>query len=284
MMKKKAVFKRFYQYLNKKNFDQYSDISKITITLCFEYLQTQFTERSGYAANKDRKNLSASYSWIKKYIDYNIKDNPFEYIEKFPEIKTKKYVPPVKDFWKVYNTCNNQQDKLMLLTYLYTAGRRNEIFQLTWNDIDFDQNTISLNTRKRKQGNLEIDQIPLHDNLKNPLLQWKQDQPIKNDYVFICISINQIGKPHKQYGKPFKNRQHFMKQLCKKSDVKPFGFHAIRHLTATILYNNGSKLYVIQQILRHKSASTTEKYLHSLGLNKHLRDDFNNNMPEFFGD
>ena len=81
-------------------------------------------------------------TWIKKYIDSNIKDNPFEYIEKFPEIKTKKYIPPVKDFWKVYNTCNNQQDKLMLLTYLYTAGRRNEIFQLTWNDIDFDQNTI----------------------------------------------------------------------------------------------------------------------------------------------
>ena len=47
-------------------------------TLCFEYLQTQFTERSGYAANKDRKNLSASYSWVKKYIDCNIKDNPFD--------------------------------------------------------------------------------------------------------------------------------------------------------------------------------------------------------------
>ena len=43
-------------------------------TLCFEYLQTQFTERSGYAANKDRKNLSDSYSWVKKYIDCNIKD------------------------------------------------------------------------------------------------------------------------------------------------------------------------------------------------------------------
>jgi integrase len=107
----------------------------------------------------------------------------------------------------------------MLLTYLDTAGRRNEIFQLTWNDIDFNQNTISLNTRKREQGNFEIDQIPLHDKLKTPLLQWKQDQPIKNDYVFICISSNQIGKPHKQYGKPFKNRQHFMKGLCKKAGV-----------------------------------------------------------------
>jgi len=48
--------------------------------------------------------------------------------------------------------------------------------------------------------------------------------------------------------------------------VKPFGFHAIRHLTASILYHKGYEVSVIQSILRHKSPTTTNRYLRSLGL------------------
>ena len=57
-----------------------------------------------------------------------------------------------------------------------------------------------------------------------------------------------------------------MKKTCIKAEVKPFGFHAIRHLTATILYHKGYDVSVIQAILRHKSPSTTNVYLKSLGL------------------
>ncbi len=46
----------------------------------------------------------------------------------------------------------------------------------------------------------------------------------------------------------------------------PFGFHAIRHLSATNLYHLGYSVSVIQKILRHKNPSTTELYLGSLGL------------------
>lgn len=49
---------------------------------------------------------------------------------------------------------------------------------------------------------------------------------------------------------------------------KPFGFHAIRHLSASILYNLGYEVAVIQAILRHKSANTTERYLRSIGLER----------------
>ena len=46
--------------------------------------------------------------------------------------------------------------------------------------------------------------------------------------------------------------------------------HSIRHLVATILYHKGYNISEIQAILRHKSPTTTEKYLQSLGL-KHVR-------------
>ena len=57
-----------------------------------------------------------------------------------------------------------------------------------------------------------------------------------------------------------------MRRICKKAKVKPFGFHAIRHLAATVQYHNGQGLNWLQAFLRHKNATTTEKYLKSLGL------------------
>lgn len=49
---------------------------------------------------------------------------------------------------------------------------------------------------------------------------------------------------------------------------KPFGFHAIRHLTATSLYLLGVTMEIIMEILRHHSIQTTKRYLKRMGLNE----------------
>lgn len=59
-----------------------------------------------------------------------------------------------------------------------------------------------------------------------------------------------------------------MLRLCDNVEVTPFGFHAIRHLSASILFNLGYEVGVIQQILRHKSPNTTERYLRSIGMER----------------
>ena len=62
-----------------------------------------------------------------------------------------------------------------------------------------------------------------------------------------------------------------MRRLCDRAEVKRFGFHGIRHLTATTLYKLGYEVATIQTILRHKSPSTTERYLKNLGLEERAR-------------
>jgi integrase len=56
-----------------------------------------------------------------------------------------------------------------------------------------------------------------------------------------------------------------MLRLCKKAGVKHFGFHALRHLGASLINESGQvTMKQIQLLLRHKKQSTTEKYLHIL--------------------
>lgn len=178
--------------------------------------------------------------------------------------KNSKVYTPEDDFWKVYALAEGQ-DRVMLLAILHLAARRSEIFKIKTSDLDFENKRVRLWTRKRKGGNLEADWLPMTSELKDALSWWLQSRPVKDSpYVFLCL--DKFNFCSEQYGQPFKYRQKLMHRLCEKAKVKRFGFHAIRHFTASQLYKKGYNVAVIQTILRHKSPSTTERYLKSLGL------------------
>jgi hypothetical protein len=82
-------------------------------------LLVQYETRSGDAANKDRKNLVAAWNWGIKTKGLP-ESNPFQ-VDKFPEIRHPRYIPPEEDFWKVYDLTTGQ-DKVMLTTFLFTAA------------------------------------------------------------------------------------------------------------------------------------------------------------------
>lgn len=140
----------------------------------------------------------------------------------------------------------------MLLAYLHTAARRSELFRLRWEDVDFGEGTLTLGTRKRIDGSLEYDELPMTDELYDAILQHRQVS--QSEWIFL--------NPVKV--QPFVERKYWMRGLCEKAKVKRFGLHAIRHLTASILANAGEPTIRIQAILRHKKISTTERYLHRL--------------------
>lgn len=258
---KKSAFARLFKFVSPE-----SSPGEMIPSIAMKYLMQQSNNRSGNAANKDRKNLSAGWEWGRKYINGFPQEslNPFKAVQKFPEKRSPRYVPPEKDFWAIYGKSKGQ-DQVMLLTYLHLAARRKEVFNLIWEDLDFGNSQIRIWTSKRKDGTKEFDWLPMTSELRKTLMGWWQQRPIKESpYVFVCLNRENFCEPY--FGKPFKNRQHFMKKLCARAGVKPFGFHAIRHLTASILYHKGYDVSVIQSILRHKSPTTTNRYLRSLGL------------------
>lgn len=242
---KKACFKILFQFVPPS-----TPIEGLTPGTMLDHLKLQVQIRSGYAANKDRKNLVAAWNWGVKYMGFgNI--NPC-LVDRFPENRCRRYVPSDADFWKVLDQAENRQDQVMLLAYLHTGARRSELFNLQWRDVDFGKGALTLGTRKRMDGSMEYDELPMTDELYQELLQLRQGTT--SQYVF----------PNPDTGKAYLERNHWMPRLCRKAGVKAFGLHAIRHLTASILAKSGISAFDIQAILRHKKLSTTERYLHRL--------------------
>jgi integrase len=129
-----------------------------------------------------------------------------------------------------------------------------ELHRLRWEDVDLAGQKVRIGTRKRLGGSLEYDWLPMTDELFNAMVLHRQSA--KTELVF--------PNPERKKAVPFLVRQHFMKRLCEDAGVKPFGLHAIRHLTASILAQENVPMITIQRILRHKQLTTTERYIRGL--------------------
>jgi integrase len=257
---KVSVFKCFFQYI-----DPTMPVKELTPSQVKAYLNKQKEKRTGNAANKDRKNLIAAWNWGMEYFEPKLPaPNPCA-VKKLPGVKSPRYIPPEEDFGAVYNRATGQDRILLLFTYA-TAARRGEAFRTKTDDLDFPNSRIRLWTRKREDGAWEYDWVPMPSELTKALIWWLENRPIKDQSnLFYCLE----DRPHVGivYGEPYIARKEFMNRLCKKAGVKPFGFHALRHLRATTLYHQGKSVAAIQSLLRHKSPNTTVNYLRNLGLN-----------------
>ena len=224
----------------------------VTIAMAEQVMRYVARLVSGYAANKTRKDLSAAWNWGKRL--YGLTVNPWRETPKMPADSKPRYVPPETDFWKVYDACTNPRDKTMLLFYLHTGARRDEAFRLTWQDVDFEHQQVRLGTRKTTSGGMEYAWIPMTTELMEALAQHKE----RSNTLLVFANPDNGGK--------YVKRSKFVHRLCVKAGVKPFGYHAIRHLTATILAHSGMSLPSIQAILRHHNPTTTARYIQSLGV------------------
>ncbi len=236
-----------------KNHNPDTPAMTITSGMCLKHLTTQAEERSHNAANKDRKNLSSGWNWGVKFMNLP-HHNPFLDVERFGHDQTPRQVPVPDDLETVLNAAKiiDPQGWRILITLLHTAARISEITGMKWDDVDFEGRKLRLFTRKRKGGSLEADWLPMTETLHD-ILTEQQSEKTSDTYVFAQTD-----------GSRFTTRRHFMAWICKKAKVTPFGFHALRHYTASKLAEAGTPLPMIQAILRHKSVATTARYIRNL--------------------
>ena len=238
-------------------------VESLTVSQAYDYLQKQAKRRSNNTANKDRTHLGAAWNWGMKY-EKCPAPNPFLKVEKFHHDKEHHYMPALEDFLKVVEAAEGQ-DRVLLWTYFHTAGRRQEILNLKWEDVDFARQSIRLYSRKKKGGNREADWVDMTDDLTAILREHRESSV--NEWVFVRLNKG-IG-----YLQPFlTGRDKWPKDLCRKAGVKPFGCHGIRALTATLLAQGNVPMVAIKQHLRHKNLFVTERYIRGIAsIKPHLR-------------
>ena len=243
---KQRAFRSLFDVVDHRQF--LADLHKRSV---LDYLSVQAVTRSGYAANKDRKNFIAAWNWGIHYIpDFAIK-NPFK-VDRFPEERTPRYVPSEKEFWSVFERSESEQDRVMLLCFLHLAARRGEIFMLRTEDVDLLGKRVRLYTRKRKDGSRCFDWVPMSGKLCTALADHVRT--VAGEWVF----------PDPRSGLPYACRQKWLPRLCQLTGVKKFTLHSIRHLAASIMIKNGVPSNHVQAILRHHKLTTTERYIHHL--------------------
>lgn len=173
---------------------------------------------------------------------------------------------------------NNKYEKVVDHA-LGTGMREGEIVGLKWTHLNFEKKEIYVKNNttraatfnengektgyKTKDGTPKtessIDIIPMSDSIYNLL----KDIPHTSEYVF-TVDGHQIDKKDLQ-----KVWRKTILKICKEVDgFTERKFHDLRHTFAVLLLLNGTDLYTIMKLMRHKRIASTEIYLDVLPQSK----------------
>lgn len=229
------------------------EITDITPGMIRDYLNTRPTDHN---FNVHRKELSALFSDAVS-VQKVLTENPVSEVRKRPESHKRKSPPTKEEFLKIFMSANSEQRSLLVIL-AHTLGRISEILKLKWEDVNFHNKVVTLWTMKRKDGDLEPRYIPMNKHLYRAL--WPMwERRIQDEYVFWNLNKNNPGMEPS----PYHRRPKMMKSLCKRANIRHYGFHQIRHFMATYMHD---RLKIgtgpIGGVLGHMSKKTTEIYLH----------------------
>ena len=144
------------------------------------------------------------------------------------------------------------RDKAALGTLVYTGIRRSELLNLNLQDLDFDNNTLTVRNGKGAKAR----DIPLCGRLVELRQDWLELRPAcDHDAVFTTRTGEPFGK-HGLYDA--------FRRARRVAGIKREGItlHTLRHSFATNLLRSGADLVALQRLLGHSSLDTTAIYLH----------------------
>ena len=215
---------------------------------------------SHHVANKEIRCLKATFNYgIKRDLILN---NPVKGIEFLPVEKKVRRIPTPAEIARVIAVAV-KDDQVYLMVIRDTMARVGEVNRLVWYDIDFENESITLYTRKKKDGSLTPRKVTITKRLNAVLTQSYAERTPGKPWVFWHRYWSR--KAGKMIEGPYQNRQKLMNVLCKKAGVPYFRFHPIRHSGASLMENKNVNVGSIQRILGHENRTTTEIYLHNIG-------------------
>ena len=202
------------------------------------------------------------------------KKNPSENIDfAYTTNRLPKYlsIKEAKNLAKTFNEMNSKyhiRNNLIIYSFLVTGLRKSELINLNINDIDFQNNTITIMGKGHKERIIFVT-----DTLKQKILEYIKTRRFEDlncsDPLFVTTRNKRISESTIRY---IVNQAYKLAGL----ENKQLTVHSLRHTAATIMYKKTKgDILIVKKFLGHSSIESTQIYTHIV--NKELKKAYNAN-------
>ena len=244
-------------YINDlEEFNKFLDINMVKLNekLNYSFVRQWIVELSENGLSS--RSINRKISSLKSYFNFLIAINKLNVsplkLHRNLKVEPKIIIPfNEREMDKVFEIFNNNSGKLdrdfLIIEILYSTGiRRDELINLKFEDIYFEQGLIKVLGKRNKER-----LVPVLPNLLSKIKKYSSNNSI-NSYLFKSkngkkISPSTIYRIVKKY----------FRQISSKNKISP---HVLRHSFATHMINNGADINSVKEILGHSSLASTQIY------------------------
>lgn len=218
------------------------NINEITIKDIEIYKSKRCQEVKPATVNR---NLTTLKTMFKKAEEWGkIDKNPTKGVKLLREPSGRIRFLEREEIAKLLSVCSKKLRPIVIVA-LYTGMRRSEILGLKWRDCDFVRNNIRLADSKNGEGR----EIPMNEQVKTALMRVAKHP--ESQYIFCDKDGNRIGNVRKTFF-----------TALRKSGIKDFHFHDLRHTFASQLVMASVDINTVRELMGHRDLRMTLRYSH----------------------
>ena len=224
-------------------------LTQITPWHVDKYKSKRLKDISRFNRPLTKASINRELACLKTMLNYAVGEgwlpsNPISGYKLFRERLNKLRVVSRDEFDRVYNTASELLQPILVMAY-NTGMRRSEILYLKWENVSLSEGYIRVEETKNDESRI----IPINKLLNDTLNSVKYTSPEEN------VFLNMKGEPVKEFKTAFDG-------ALRRSGVKKFTFHDLRHTFATNLVMKRVDLTTVKELLGHKSIMMTMRYSH----------------------
>jgi len=214
------------------------------------------------------RKLSAVRSFYRYLIKHgHLQVNPSEAVQTPKQDRPIPTYLPIDDMFRLLDSVKTDtwlgwRNRAMLETLYSTGIRVSELAGLDVDDVDFKEHII----RVTGKGGHER-QVPIGNKALNVIKTYRQQVLLDTKYIAAREKLALPDDPlflNRFYTRlSVRSIARILDKLVRECGIVfPVSPHAFRHSFATHMLDAGADLRVVQELLGHKSLSTTQKYTH----------------------
>lgn len=265
ILKRQSFEKKQLYYSKYISFLDNVKINDLTVKhyLLFKNNIESFKMTADYS-NKIQNMFSTLIKFSNKY--HNTSNNILNYFEQFKDVNVlKKEIDfyTYEEFLKFINYVDDFDYKVFFQILYYLGLRKGECQALTWKDINFEKEELSINKTltTRLKGECWTISSPKTKS-SNRIL------PIPKNILNGLKTLNNNAKKYIDYNSdwfvfgnsvPFKENTIRMRKIkyCKAANIREIRIHDFRHSCASLLINKGASISLVSKYLGHSDISIT---------------------------